>query len=122
MVRLWHPFVNSLNFKYFYLEVTLHVLETMGVHIPDKPVITPLPSQELIHTAMERECARRAFWLIHFYEMRRSIFWKLPITWKENKLVLRLPTNETSFEFTAHSSLPGVDIAPLCLARSLTFF
>ena len=89
----------------------------MGVHTPDKPVITPLPSQELIHTAMERECARRAFWLIHFYDMRRSIFWKVPITWKENKLSLRLPTNETSFEFTAHSSLPGVDATLSCFVQ-----
>lgn len=90
------------------LDLALHIVETLGVHAPEHPTLTPVPSPEFIHASIEREAVRRIFWLIHFMDLMASIMFKKPLTFSEGELRLRLPADETSFELGVHSTLPGL--------------
>lgn len=94
-------------------DIALQILKDLGVHKPDVPVITPVPSLEFINTAIERECVRRVFWLIHFVDLMSSIYFKTSLVPKDNELMLRLPADETSFELAVHSTVPGIYILRL---------
>lgn len=89
------------------VDLALQIVESLGVHVPDIPTLTPMPSPEFIHQAIERESVRRIFWLIHFMDVNASILYKKPISYRESQLRLRLPADETSFELGVHSTLPG---------------
>jgi len=83
-------------------------VEGLGVHSPEHPTLTPVPSQEFVQRAIEREAIRRIFWLIHFLDVMASIYFKKPVTFADVELRLRLPVDETSFELGVHSTLPGM--------------
>ncbi|TFK71646.1 hypothetical protein BDN72DRAFT_764612 [Pluteus cervinus] len=89
-----------------YHDLALHIVETLGVHAPEHPTLTPMPSPEFISASIEREAVRRIFWLIHLMDITASIYFKKPISIRENELRLRLPADETSFELGVHSTLP----------------
>jgi hypothetical protein len=94
-------------------DLALQIVESLGVHKPDVPTLTPLPSPEYIHASIDRECVRRIFWFIHFADLTSAIYLKSPMPPKENELVLRLPVDETSFELAVHSTLPGDSVPSL---------
>lgn len=106
------------------IDLALQIVETLGVHSPEHPTLTPVPSPEFIHGSIEREAIRRIFWLIHLLDVMASIYFKKPITFTDSELRLRLPVDETSFELGVHSTLPGglpcprLSILPLCLVGS----
>ncbi|TFK32774.1 fungal-specific transcription factor domain-containing protein [Crucibulum laeve] len=89
-----------------YHDLALAILDTLGVHSPEHPTLTPVPSPEFIQASIEREAVRRIFWLIHMLDVMDSIYFKKPITFSGQDLRLRLPVDETSFELGVHSTLP----------------
>jgi len=88
-------------------ETALEVLEQLGVYQADNPILTPAPSLEFIDASIERECARRVFWLIYISDALGSVLYRRPILANETQLKLRLPVDETTFLFTVHDSVPG---------------
>ncbi|EKM81839.1 hypothetical protein AGABI1DRAFT_118907 [Agaricus bisporus var. burnettii JB137-S8] len=89
-----------------YADLALQILENLGVHEPDHPTLTPMPSADFIHQSFKREAVRRIFWLIHLLDVMASIYFKKPATFSSSELRLRLPVDETSFELGVHSTLP----------------
>ncbi|KJA23614.1 hypothetical protein HYPSUDRAFT_66286 [Hypholoma sublateritium FD-334 SS-4] len=87
-------------------DLALQIVEGLGVHSPEHPTLTPVPSQEFVQRSIEREAVRRIFWLIHLLDVMASIYFKKPVTFADNELRLRLPVDETSFELGVHSTLP----------------
>ena len=88
-------------------DLALQIVEGLGVHSPEHPTLTPVPSEEFVLASLEREAVRRIFWLIHLLDVIASIYFKKPVTFTESELRLRLPVDETSFEMGVHSTLPG---------------
>jgi hypothetical protein len=88
-------------------DLALQIIENLGVHEPDHPTLTPMPSPDFIHQSIQREAVRRIFWLIHLLDVMASIYFKKPTTFTSSDLRLRLPVDETSFELGVHSTLPG---------------
>ncbi|KAJ8521576.1 hypothetical protein ONZ45_g1741 [Pleurotus djamor] len=97
-----------------YHDLALRIIDSLGVHQPDHPTLTPLPSPEFIHKAVEQECRRGAGWeravagagmpglgrpLIGRPDEGQGNF-------SQTQLQLRLPVDETSFELAVHSTLP----------------
>ncbi|KAF9453564.1 hypothetical protein P691DRAFT_21703 [Macrolepiota fuliginosa MF-IS2] len=89
-----------------YADLALQIIENLGVHDPDHPTLTPMPSPDFIHQSFKREAVRRIFWLIHLLDVMASIYFKKPTTFTSSDLRLRLPVDETSFELGVHSTLP----------------
>ncbi|KAF9054372.1 fungal-specific transcription factor domain-containing protein [Panaeolus papilionaceus] len=87
-------------------DLALQIVEGLGVHSPEHPTLTPLPSPEFVQLSIEREAIRRIFWFIHVLDVMASIFFKKPVTFTDHELRLRLPVDETSFEMGVHSTLP----------------
>ena len=87
--------------------MALTIVEGLGVHSPEHPTLTPVPSPEFISLSLEREAIRRIFWYIYLLDLMASIYFKKPMTFTDAELVLRLPVDETSFELGVHSTLPG---------------
>jgi Fungal specific transcription factor domain len=87
--------------------MALNIVEGLGVHSPEHPTLTPVPSPEFISVSLEREAIRRIFWYIHLLDLKASIYFKKPMTFPDPELRLRLPVDETSFELGVHSTLPG---------------
>ncbi|THH07011.1 hypothetical protein EW146_g9448 [Bondarzewia mesenterica] len=83
------------------LEETLHVHARHQNH----PVLTPVPSSSFVFSAIDRECARRAFWLIRLMHLTGFTYYYVPIPPAPLNLSLRLPVDETSFELAVHSTL-----------------
>ncbi|KAF8817557.1 hypothetical protein BYT27DRAFT_7237433 [Phlegmacium glaucopus] len=92
--------------RYHEADLALQIVESLGVHSPEHPTLTPVPSQEFVLVSLEREAIRRIFWLIHLLDVIASIYFKKPITFTDSELRLRLPVDETSFEMGVHSTLP----------------
>ena len=86
--------------------------EDLHVHEQSHPILTPVPSAEFVFGAIDRECARRAFWLIRFMHLTAFTYYYVPIPPAQLDLTLRLPVDETSFELAVHSTLSG----EFCLA------
>lgn len=89
-----------------YHDLALQIVDALGVHSPEHPTLTPVPSAEFIFASIEREAIRRIFWLIHLMDVMAAIYFKKPITFTDSELRLRLPVDETSFELGVHSTLP----------------
>ncbi|KAI0050975.1 hypothetical protein FA95DRAFT_1676299 [Auriscalpium vulgare] len=101
LVTSW-PWPSST--KYF--DLALSILEgDLHLHQQNNPVLTPVPSPSFVFEAIERECARRAFWYIRLLYLTLFSYYSVPVPPKPLNLSLRLPVDETSFEFGAHSAL-----------------
>jgi len=92
--------------RYFAVHA-FEIIEQLGVYQADNPILTPAPSLEFIDASIERECARRVFWLIHISDALGSVLYRRPMLAKESQLKLRLPVDETTFLFTVHDAVPG---------------
>ncbi|KAF5388683.1 hypothetical protein D9757_004828 [Collybiopsis confluens] len=57
-------------------ELSLQMLQDLGVHKPQFPLLTPVPSQNLIEDSIEKECIRRIFWLIFIVDCLRGIYYE----------------------------------------------
>ncbi|KAK2463681.1 hypothetical protein APHAL10511_004432 [Amanita phalloides] len=104
----------NMRYNTRYHDLALQIVNALGVHSPDHPLLTPVPSAELIQSSLERESVRRVFWLIHMLDVMISIYFKRPLLTTDNELRLRLPADETSFELAVHSTLPEyLHLAPI---------
>lgn len=104
----------NMRYNTRYHDLALQIVKSLGVHSPDHPLLTPLPSPEFIQSSLDRESLRRVFWLIHMLDVMISIYFKRPLAICENELRLRLPADETSFELAVHSTLPEyLHLAPI---------
>ncbi|KXN86586.1 hypothetical protein AN958_09890 [Leucoagaricus sp. SymC.cos] len=108
-----------------YADLALQIIENLGVHEPDHPTLTPMPSPDFIHQSFKREAVRRIFWLIHLCDVMASLYFKKPTTFTPSELRLRLPVDETSFELGVHTTLPGATASSssvwLCTLRLIYF-
>ncbi|KAG7093900.1 hypothetical protein E1B28_007538 [Marasmius oreades] len=59
-----------------YRDLTLHVVHALGAHMPDPPLLTPVPSQSFIESSIERESVRRVFWLVYLVDLLRGIYYR----------------------------------------------
>ncbi|TFY80883.1 hypothetical protein EWM64_g3127, partial [Hericium alpestre] len=59
----------------------------------------------MIFTSIDRECTRRAFWLLRFLSLTSNLYYDWPMPQKQMDLTVRLPVDETSFEMSTHSTL-----------------
>ncbi|KAJ3865128.1 hypothetical protein EV359DRAFT_80783 [Lentinula novae-zelandiae] len=57
-------------------QLTLQMLQELGVHKPTYPLLTPVPSQAFIEGSIEKECLRRIFWLIYILDCMREIYYQ----------------------------------------------
>ncbi|KAF8845139.1 hypothetical protein BDN67DRAFT_993825 [Paxillus ammoniavirescens] len=89
-----------------YHQLAFGIVEKLGIFDYDNTVLTPHPSPELINTCIERECARRVFWLIFISDCLGSVLYRRPLQASESQLSLRLPVDETSFELSPHTAIP----------------
>ncbi|KAI0057246.1 hypothetical protein BV25DRAFT_1920344 [Artomyces pyxidatus] len=102
LLTAW-PWTSST--KYF--ELALSILEEdVHVHTLSTPIPTPMPTPDFAFDAIDRECARRAFWFIHFMSLTTFTYYNVPVPTKPLDLTLRLPVDETSFEFGVHTTVP----------------
>ncbi|PPQ68586.1 hypothetical protein CVT25_005429 [Psilocybe cyanescens] len=92
--------------RFHEVDIALQIVEGLGVHSPEHPKLTPVPSPEYVEASIEHESTRRIFWLIHVLDLLASIFFKKPTTFADGELRLRLPVDETNFELGAYSTLP----------------
>jgi hypothetical protein len=92
----------------FHVELAFGIVEKLGIFDYDNTVLTPHPSPEFINTCIERECARRVFWLIFISDCLGSVLYRRPLQASELQLSLRLPVDETSFELSPHTAIPGI--------------
>lgn len=51
-----------------YREQTLSLIQTLNVHTPEHPLLTPVPSQSYILGSIDRECLRRVFWFVYIVD------------------------------------------------------
>ncbi|KAF9269012.1 hypothetical protein L218DRAFT_1072675 [Marasmius fiardii PR-910] len=59
-----------------YRDLTLQVVHALGAHMPDPPLLTPVPSQSFIESSIERESVRRVFWLVYLVDLLRGIYYR----------------------------------------------
>ncbi|KAL0576447.1 hypothetical protein V5O48_005522 [Marasmius crinis-equi] len=59
-----------------YRDLALHIVHTLGAHLPDQPLLTPVPSQAFIETSIERESIRRVFWFIYTVDLLRGTYYR----------------------------------------------
>ncbi|KAJ7043487.1 fungal-specific transcription factor domain-containing protein [Mycena alexandri] len=89
-----------------YRDLALQIVQALGVYTSEHPVNTPVPTAEFTHAAIERECVRRIFWVIHIMDLQVSMYTQRPVSLSDAQLRLRLPVDETSFELAVLSTLP----------------
>lgn len=87
-----------------YHQHALDIVTRLGIFDRDHTVLTPFPSPEFINDSIERECARRVFWLIYISDCVASVLYGRDILAAEHQLNLRLPMDETSFELSPHTA------------------
>lgn len=74
---------------------SLH-MEDADQSASDEPSATP---DELYERGIQRESARRTFWLIHLVEVLGSVFTRRPTMYAKDDLAgVRLPSDEASFD------------------------
>ncbi|KAJ7245114.1 fungal-specific transcription factor domain-containing protein [Mycena haematopus] len=95
-----------------YRDLALQIIQTLGVHNSEQPVSAPVPTTDLIHASIERECVRRIFWVIHIMDLQVSMYNQRPVSLSDAQLRLRLPVDETSFELAVHSTSPEYLYSP----------
>ncbi|KAI6044313.1 fungal-specific transcription factor domain-containing protein [Pisolithus marmoratus] len=97
-----------------YHQHALDIVTRLGIFDHDHIVLTPVPSTESINASIERECARRVFWLIYISDCVSSVLFKRNILATESQLsLLRLPMDETSFELSPHTAMPEYMTRPI---------
>ncbi|KAL4063107.1 fungal-specific transcription factor domain-containing protein [Scleroderma citrinum] len=96
-----------------YYEHAMSIVTKLGIFESDYTILTPDPSPEFINAAIDRECARRVFWLIFISDSVASVLYKRNILATESQLSLRLPMDETSFELSPHTALPEFMTRPV---------
>lgn len=96
-----------------YYEHAMNIVTNLGIFESDYTVLTPDPSPEFINAAIDRECARRVFWLIFISDCVASVLYRRNILATESQLSLRLPMDETCFELSPHTALPEFMIRPI---------
>ncbi len=87
-------------------DLALRLLEeSLEVHKPDDEV-QHTPSSPSVDFYIERECARRCFWLIQVMGWINGIYTYRPMRPRSVQLMesIRLPVDETTFELAAHWS------------------
>ncbi|KAJ7115846.1 fungal-specific transcription factor domain-containing protein [Mycena epipterygia] len=89
-----------------YRDLALQIVQALGLHDSEHPVITPVPTADFIHASIERESVRRIFWVVHIMDLQVSTYTQRPVSLSDSQLRLRLPVDETSFELAVHSTLP----------------
>ncbi|KAF9245240.1 fungal-specific transcription factor domain-containing protein [Melanogaster broomeanus] len=89
-----------------YHQYALTIVEKLGIFDSDSTVLTPHPSPEFIDACIERECARRVFWLVFVSDCMGSVLYGRPLLATESQRSLRLPIDETSFELSPHTAIP----------------
>ncbi|ESK96435.1 zinc finger transcription factor 1 [Moniliophthora roreri MCA 2997] len=86
-----------------YRDLTLQILQSLGVHTPDHPLLTPVPSQSYIETSIERESVRRIFWIIYIIDLMRGIYYR----WDSERLGgSGRGYGSSVFDFTGPASTP----------------
>ena len=71
-------------------------------------VMAPVLSQDAWSNTVERECARRTFWLVHMIELLGATFTRRPMMYKKEDLEgVRLPCDEASFDLALEAE-PGL--------------
>lgn len=95
-------------------DLALKILDSLGVHSsspnPTSYVGTPPPPADLppFQTSIDRECARRAFWLIHFMDLTSSVYSNAPMpSMSQKELMMRLPVDEIVFQGAGCHAPPG---------------
>ncbi|KAH7914852.1 fungal-specific transcription factor domain-containing protein [Hygrophoropsis aurantiaca] len=90
-----------------YHKLAVDVLESLGTFDPDYAVgiAPPISSPEFTDAFIERECARRVFWLIYISDVHACVLYGRDVSATEEQLKLRLPIDETSFEMSVHSAV-----------------
>lgn len=88
-------------------ELALEIVTKIGIFDSDSTVLTPHPSPELIDACIERECARRVFWLIFISDCFGWMLYRRARLATDSQLNLRLPIDETSFEVSPLTAIPG---------------
>ncbi|KAI6149823.1 fungal-specific transcription factor domain-containing protein [Pisolithus tinctorius] len=96
-----------------YHQHALSIVTRLGIFDRDHTVLTPLPSTDFINASIERECARRVFWLIYISDCVASVLYKRNILATESQLSLRLPMDETCFELSPHTAIPEYMTRPI---------
>ncbi|KAH7890754.1 hypothetical protein F5I97DRAFT_1974777 [Phlebopus sp. FC_14] len=89
-----------------YYRTPLILVKELGIFDSDNTVLTPVPSHEFINAAIERECARRVFWLIFISDCMGAMLYRREISATEDQLSLRLPVDEASFDLSPHTAIP----------------
>ena len=87
--------------------MALRILNDLDVYQKDNPVMVPFPGIEQKHAAVERECLRRTYWLIHLIGLLSPVFVKGRIFMQRQEPKLRLPCDETNFELSTYAALSG---------------
>lgn len=96
-----------------YHQHALSIVTRLGIFDRDHTELTPFPSAEFINASIERECARRVFWLIYISDCVASVLYKRNILATESQLSLRLPMDETCFELSPHTAIPEYMTRPI---------
>ncbi|KAF8552403.1 hypothetical protein OG21DRAFT_1443573 [Imleria badia] len=87
-------------------QLALEIVTKIGIFDSDSTVLTPHPSPELIDACIERECARRVFWLIFISDCFGWMLYRRARLATDSQLNLRLPIDETSFEVSPLTAVP----------------
>jgi hypothetical protein len=108
LVPKWFTLDTSLKplFFFCFADLALQIVENLGVHKSDEPVLSPFSHSESIDASIQRECARRIMWLIYVVDLMSSVYFKGTPS-SNHKPPSCLPVDETTFELAVHSALPG---------------
>ncbi|KAG9312976.1 hypothetical protein JVU11DRAFT_6412 [Chiua virens] len=87
-------------------QLALEIVTKMGIFDSDSTLLTPHPSPELIDACIERECARRVFWLILISDCFGWMLYRRTRLATDSQMNLRLPIDETSFEISPLTAIP----------------
>ncbi|GAW09965.1 zinc finger transcription factor 1 [Lentinula edodes] len=82
-------------------QLTLQMLQELGVHKPTYPLLTPVPSQAFIEESIEKECVRRIFWLIYILDCMREIYYQACFLEWVHRLHARVSTRVSLPSFCA---------------------
>ncbi|KAK1227195.1 hypothetical protein PQX77_009829 [Marasmius sp. AFHP31] len=65
-----------------YRDLSLHIVQALGAHLPDPPCPTPVPGPAYIESSIEREGIRRVFWYIYMVDLLRGTYYRWEATKK----------------------------------------
>ncbi|KAG8220933.1 hypothetical protein J3R82DRAFT_2437 [Butyriboletus roseoflavus] len=105
LLQLHDRMGKSLWFGQHY-QLALEIVTKIGIFDSDSTVLTPHPTPELIDACIERECARRVFWLIYISDCFGWMLYRRVRLATDSQMNLRLPIDETSFEISPLTAIP----------------